>query len=55
MNINADLLQWSIHFFDEKPSSSGIKKENMSNQELTEELHKPMIRKLKMRKVHSPL
>ena len=30
-----------------------VKNENMSNKELAEELHKPIIRKLKKRKVHS--
>ena len=41
-------------FFDKKPSGSGIKNDNISNQELAEELHKPVIRKFKKRKVHSP-
>ena len=41
-------------FFDEKSSGSGIKNENISNEELTEELHKPIITKFKNRKVHSP-
>ena len=41
-------------FFDEKSSGSGIKNENISNKELTEELHKPIITKFKNRKVHSP-
>ena len=40
-------------FFDEKTSGSGIKNENMSDQQLVEELHKPIIRKFKKRKVHS--
>ena len=30
-------------FFDKKDSGSGIKNENISNKELAEELHKPMI------------
>ena len=33
-------------FFDKKTSGSGIKNENISNKELAEELHKPIIRKL---------
>ena len=37
-------------FFDKKVSGSGIKTENISNKELAEELHKPIVRKL-----HSPL
>ena len=48
-------------FFDKKYYSmcankfpgSGIKNENISNKELAEELHKPIIRKFKKRKVHS--
>ena len=39
-------------FFDKKPSGSGIK--NISNIELAEELHKPVIRKFNKRKVYSP-
>ena len=54
MDINVDLLQWLIIFFDKKASGSGIKNENISNKELAEELHKPTIRKLNKRKVHSP-
>ena len=37
--------------FDKKTSGSGIKNENMSDQQLAEELHKPAIRKFKKRKV----
>ena len=37
-------------FFYKKTSGSGIKNENISNKEL----HKPIIRKFKKRKVHSP-
>ena len=40
-------------FFDKKTSDSGIKNENMSGQQLAEELHKPIIRKFTKRKVHS--
>ena len=40
-------------FFDRKTSGSGIKNENISDQQLAEELHKPIIRKFKKRKVHS--
>ena len=42
-DINADLLQWSINFFDKKPSGSGIETGNVSNKELFEEFHKPII------------
>ena len=41
-------------FFDKKTSGSGIKNENISNKELADELHKPIIRKFNKRKVHSP-
>ena len=48
-------LDSMIHkFFDEKTSGSSIKNENISNKELAEELHKPIIRKFNKRKVHSP-
>ena len=40
-------------FFDKKTSGSGIKIENIPNKELAEELHKPIIRKFKVQKVHS--
>ena len=42
-------------FFDKKTSGSGIKNENTSNKELAEELHKPIIKRFKKRKVQSPL
>ena len=41
-------------FFDKQSSDSGIKNENMSDQELADVLHKPSIRKLKKRKVQWP-
>ena len=37
-----------------KASGSGIKNENISNKELAEELHKPIIKKINKRNVHSP-
>ena len=36
---------------DKSPSGGGIKNENVSNQELAKELHKPIIRKFEKRKV----
>ena len=39
--------------FDKKSSGKGIKNETILNKELAEELHKPIIRKLRKRKVHS--
>ena len=40
-------------FFDKKASGSGIKNEVISNKDLAEELHKPVIRKFKKRRLHS--
>ena len=44
----------SASLTDKSASGSGIKNENMLNQQLAKELHKPIIRKLSKRKVHSP-
>ena len=41
-------------FLVKKPSGTGIKNENISDQQLVEELHKPIIIKFKKRKVQSP-
>ena len=41
-------------FFDKKSPGSGIKNENMSDQQLAEELHKPIIKNFKKRKVQLP-
>ena len=41
-------------YFDKKNSGSVIKNENISNKQLAEESHKPIIRKSGKRKVHSP-
>ena len=49
-----DLLQWLINFLKKANSGSGIKNENMSDQYLAEELHKPNIRTFRRRKLHSP-
>ena len=40
-------------FFDEKSKGSGVATKSMSNQQLANELHKPIIRKFKRRKVYS--
>ena len=42
-------------FFDNKSKGSGIKNKIKENQQLANELHKPIIRKFKKRKVYSPL
>ena len=39
-------------FFDNKTSGETGKNENISNKELGEEIHKPIIRKFKKKKVH---
>ena len=41
-------------FFDKKTSGSGIKNENISSKQLSEEIHKPIIRKFEKRIVRSP-
>ena len=51
MDIKVDLLQWSINFWMKRSSDSGNKNENISDKQLVEELHKPIIRKFKKRKV----
>ena len=40
-------------FFDKKSKGAGIKNEIMENQQLANELHKPIIRKFRKREVHS--
>ena len=50
MDINIDLRQWFIVFFDKKVSGRTVKSEIISNKELAEELHKPIIRKFRKKK-----
>ena len=62
-DTNAGLLQWYINLLTRKASAtsawpetlavSGIKNEDISNKELAEELHLPIIRKF-FKKVHLP-
>ena len=40
-------------FFDKKTAGGAVKNENMSDQQLAEELHKPIIIKFKKRKLYS--
>ena len=54
MNLSVDFLQWHIIFFDKRTSGEIVENEIISNKQLAEELHKPIIRKFKKRKVHSP-
>ena len=53
IDIEGVLLQWFINFFIKKTFAGAVKNKNMPNQEIAEELHKPIIRKLEKRKVDS--
>ena len=55
MDINVDLLQLSINFLIKKTSGSGLEDENMSDQQLVEELHKPIIKKFINKKKYNHL
>ena len=48
-----DLASVVYNLFNKKTSGSSIKKENISNKELAEEVHKPIVGKFNKRKVHS--
>ena len=54
MDINVDLLQCFIIFFDKKASGNDIKNEGIGSKQLREEFHKAVIRKFNKRKEHSP-
>ena len=47
------MLQWFLNFLIKTTSGRTVKNKNISNKALAEELHKPIIRKFKKRKVHS--
>ena len=47
------LASMAYKFFDKGTSGGTVKNENISYKELAEELHKPIIKKFKKRKVHS--
>ena len=49
VDIKEVLLQSFIFFFDKKSSGGDV----LQNQELKEELHKPMIKKFEKQKAHS--
>ena len=53
MDINMDVLQFFTNFWLKITCDSGLGNENISNKELAEELHKPIIRNCKNRKVYS--
>ena len=54
MDIKEILLQWFINSLiknlDQKSCGSGIKNDNISNKELAEELHKPILENLRKEK-----
>ena len=54
MDVKEVLLWWFTTFLIKQTSGSSIKNEKMSDQQLAEELHKPIILKFKKRKVQSP-
>ena len=49
IDINVDLSEWFMNFLIKKTSGGAV----MYNKELSEELHKPIVRKCEKRKVHS--
>ena len=56
-NPKYDGYQRGLHsmvykFFDKESSGSGVKSQIIQNEELAEELHKPIIRKVEKRKVY---
>ena len=61
MNINVNLIRWFINFLIKNSNGSAvtqvdksvIKTEFMTKLQLAEELHKPIIRKIEKRKIHS--
>ena len=54
MDIKMDVLQWLTNFFDKETSGGVVRNEILSNKELVEELHKPIIRKFENQKVNLP-
>ena len=53
MDINTDMLQWLINFSIKKPSGGAVKIDIIPNQQLAEELQKPIIRKFEQWKLYS--
>ena len=54
MDIKEILLHWFDKFFDKKLLVAVLKMRILKKKQLSEELHKPIIRKFKQRKVQSP-
>ena len=53
MDIDMQIFSMVYKFFNKKTSGSAVKSEIMQNQQLAQELHKPIIRKFEKRKLHS--
>ena len=53
MDMKGVLLEGFLYFLIKKTSGGIVKNESVSNKELAEQLHKPIIRKFKERKVQS--
>ena len=53
MGITEVLLLWFLIFFVKKTAGGAIKNKVKQNKQLAEELHKPIIKKFKKRKVSS--
>ena len=53
MDVKEVLLLWLPFFLIKKTSASGINNKIRQNQQLAEELHKPIIKNLKKRRVYS--
>ena len=53
MNTKEDQHQWYINFLIKKSSGSGVNNKIKQNIQLPNELHKPIIKKFKERKVYS--
>ena len=53
MDIKETLILWFTSFFDKKSKGGGVNIQLDSNEELTNELRKPIIQKFKKRTVYS--
>ena len=54
MHVKGVWPQWFINYLIKKTSGGAVKIENMSNQELAEQLHKPITKKIDKLKVYPP-
>ena len=53
IKTNVEFLQWPVTFLKKKTSGSRVKDGNMPDQQLAEELQKPIIKKINKNKVQS--